>query len=128
MLGRKPIERSSNQCELVDFKSKRRLSQHDKTPRSSRPGINQKSTDLYLLRGTSTYNPNFNRAANHQAINRTVTSGGWLVCYTHGVDDNPGDYNCTPQQLEWMLEQAVTSGSRLLHVADAYDVVNGNKQ
>ncbi|MCG8038538.1 MAG: polysaccharide deacetylase family protein [Candidatus Thiodiazotropha taylori] len=123
-LGGKPIEHFSYPFGLVDFKSKRRLSQHYKTLRSSRPGINQKGTDLYLLRGTSLYKPSFDRAAIQRVIDNTVTSGGWLVFYTHGVDDNPGDYDCTPQQLEWVLEQAVASGARILPVSDAYDLIN----
>ena len=126
-LGGKPIEHFSYPFGQLSFKSKKLLSPHYKTMRSSRPGINQKGADLYLLRGTSIYNPSFDKSAIQRIIDETVISGGWLVLYTHGVDDNPGDYDCTPQQLEWVLEQAVASGARLLPVADAYDVINSAK-
>ena len=47
----------------VGFNVKRLLANNYKTMRSSRPGINQLTTDLYLLRAISIYNPTFDKKA-----------------------------------------------------------------
>lgn len=120
----KPIQHFSYPFGLVSFKAKKLLSKHYKTMRSSRPGINTDPSDLYLLRATSIYNPSFNRSSMAELISTTVRQGGWLVLYTHGVDGNPGAYDCTPEQLDWVLGQAVNSGARILPIADAYDIVS----
>jgi peptidoglycan/xylan/chitin deacetylase (PgdA/CDA1 family) len=123
-IGGKPIEHFSYPFGQVSFKAKKLLSKHYKTMRSSRPGINTKSTDLYLLRATSIYNPSFSRSSLKTIIDETIEKGGWLILYTHGVDDNPDQYDCTPEQLDWVLEQASASEARILPVADAYQLIH----
>jgi hypothetical protein len=39
---------------------------------------------------------------------------GWLVLYTHDVDDSPSAYGCTPGLLQAAVEAAVESGAELL--------------
>ena len=120
----KQIQHFSYPFGLVSFQAKKRLSKHYRTMRSSRPGINTKRSDLYLLRATSLYSPGFKKPALSNIIKEAVKQGGWLIIYTHGVSDNPGPYDCTPEQLDWTIGQAVESGARILTVADAYDTVS----
>ncbi|MES9833248.1 MAG: polysaccharide deacetylase family protein [Candidatus Thiodiazotropha sp. DIVDIV] len=120
----KPIQHFSYPFGLVSFKAKKLLSKHYKTMRSSRPGINSDNSDFYLLRATSIYNPSFSKSTMSETIAETIKRGGWLVLYTHGVDDNPGPYDCTPEQLDWVLTQAVASGARILPVTEAYDIIS----
>jgi peptidoglycan/xylan/chitin deacetylase (PgdA/CDA1 family) len=123
-LDGKPIEHFSYPFGLVSLKAKKLLSKHYKTMRSSRPGINSKRTDFNLLRATSIYNPSFNESSMLEIITDTVERGGWLVLYTHGVDNIPAPYDCTPSQLDWVLEKAVASGAQILPVAKAYEVIS----
>jgi peptidoglycan/xylan/chitin deacetylase (PgdA/CDA1 family) len=125
LLGDKPIEHFSYPFGQVSFKAKRLLSPHYKTMRGSRPGINLKNIDLYLLRAISVYNPIFNQPVLTKIIERAVHNGGWLIFYTHGVEDNPDRYDCTPEQLAWVLSEAVKSGAHILSVADAYNLIMG---
>lgn len=122
-LDGKPIEHFSYPFGVVSLKAKKLLSKHYKTMRSSRPGINTYRTDFNLLRATSIYNPSFNESSMLEIITATVEQGGWLILYTHGVENNPEPYDCTPQQLDWVLAQAVASGAQILPVTKAYEAI-----
>ena len=126
MIGGKPIEHFSYPFGQVSFKAKQLLSKHYKTMRSSRPGVNLKSTDLYLLRATSIYHPTFSESSIKKAIDAAVSSGGWLVFYTHGVEGHPGRYDCTPEQLDWVISESVKSDAHILPVADSYNLITNS--
>jgi peptidoglycan/xylan/chitin deacetylase (PgdA/CDA1 family) len=104
----------------VNFKAKRLLGKNYKTLRSSRPGINQVSTDMYLLRAISIYSATFDKESIKRMIEKAELSGGWLIFYTHGVTDNPDAYSCTPEQFEWLLTQCKASTAQVLPVSQAY--------
>ncbi|MEJ2608841.1 MAG: polysaccharide deacetylase family protein [Candidatus Thiodiazotropha sp.] len=123
LIGEKPVEHFSYPFGQVSFKAKQLLGKHYKTMRSSRPGINTTDTDLYLLRAISIYHSKFSKPTMQNIINDTLNKGGWLVFYTHGVDDNPGDYDCTAEQLDWVINQSVKSGAHILPIVDAYNLI-----
>lgn len=127
LLGGKKIEHFSYPFGQVSFAAKRLLSRHYKTMRSSRPGINSNLSDLYLLRAISIYNPTFNRGSIQSAIDTVVANGGWLIFYTHGVDESPDAYSCTPEQLDWVLARSMESGARMLPVSTAYELITGHQ-
>jgi len=104
----------------VNFKTKKLLSKKYRTMRSSRPGINLGLTDLYLLRATSIYSPTFDKKNIKLIIEKNRRYGGWLIFYTHGVADKPDNYSCTPDQLEWVIQQCEKSNAEILPIAGAY--------
>ncbi|HEB87259.1 MAG TPA: hypothetical protein ENI68_09645, partial [Gammaproteobacteria bacterium] len=110
----------------VNFKAKRLLGNNYKTLRSSRPGINQVSTDMYLLRAISLYSDRFDKESIKQVIRKAEHSGGWLIFYTHGVSDNPDAYSCTPEQFEWLLDQCKSSKAEILPISEAYTSIIAN--
>ncbi len=120
IIGPDSIEHFSYPFGQVNFKAKKLLSKKYKTMRSSRPGINLGLTDLYLLRATSIYNPSFNKGSIKAVIEKAQRHGGWLIFYTHGVADEPDNYSCTPDQLEWVIQQCKKSDAEILSIADAY--------
>jgi peptidoglycan/xylan/chitin deacetylase (PgdA/CDA1 family) len=124
ILDGKRIEHFSYPFGQISFQAKRLLSGHYKTMRSSRPGINLARSDLYLLRAASIYAPSFDIEAIDSLIKRTVRRGGWLIFYTHGVDENPDSYSCTPEQLNRVIDRSKVSGARILPVSDAFETIN----
>lgn len=104
----------------VNLKAKMLLGKNYKTMRSSQPGINQKLTDMYILRAVGIYNPTFDKEKISNLINRLKQNGGWLIFYTHGVTCNPDAYSCTPDQFEWIIKQCKLSNARILTVSKAY--------
>jgi len=117
------IEHFSYPFGQVNFKAKRLLGKSYKSMRSSRPGINQLSVDMYLLRAISVYNDTFDKGYLQHAIDKVENSGGWLIFYTHGVTDNPGAYSCTPEQFSWLLERCASSMAEVLPVSEAYTAI-----
>jgi len=118
-----PVEHFSYPYGQVSFKAKKLLSRHYKTMRSSRPGINTNTSDLYLLRAESIYNPTFSKKHIQQLIKSTERDGGWLIFYTHGVTGDPDAYSCTPEQFEWVTNQCRNSSAWILPISDAYQHV-----
>jgi len=123
LLGGPPVEHFSYPFGQVSFAAKTLLSKHYKSMRSSRPGINVSPTDLHLLRATSVYAPNFDKDAIKRAIELAEHHKGWLIFYTHGVQSNPGPYDCTPDQLDWVVQQSIHSTAEILPVSKAYAMI-----
>ena len=59
-------------------------------------------------------------------IDRNSTARGWLILATHDVDDRPTPYGCSPEFFDQVVRHVVKSGSRILPVADALDVLQGS--
>ena len=125
-LGPIKIDHFSYPFGQVNFKLKSLLARDYKTMRSSRPGVNFGATDLYLLRATSIYNPTFNKDVIKACIEKTERYGGWLILYTHGVENRPDNYSCTPDQLAWVIRQCIKSTAQILPVSEAYTRIVSN--
>ena len=123
--GGEAIEHFSYPFGTINFKAKKLLSQIYKTMRSSQPGINKSIINLYLLRATCIYNSSYNEQYLKNIIMEAVRSRGWLIFYTHGVDQNPDDFSCTPEQLNYLLEASVNSSAEILPVDRAYKKIMG---
>ena len=123
ILGPIAIEHFSYPFGQVSFKEKELLAENYKTMRSSQPGINKSLTDMYLLRATSIYDPTFDRQVISNVIRQAEQIGGWLILYTHGVEQNPDNYSCTPEQFDWVLQQCSNSSAEILPVDQAYNKI-----
>lgn len=108
---------------LVSFEEKRLLSELYDTMRSSRPGLNVGEIDLFLLRSVCIYSKQFDRAEMIEVIKEAVDKRAWLIFYTHGVQDSPGAFDCTPLEFEWLVEQCVATGADILPVNEAYKII-----
>ncbi len=82
-------------------------------------GANYASADLYALRAQSLYSTNNNLDYLQHLIRQTAEQGGWLILYTHEVDDSPGPWGCKPEQLRQLLECAQQQGSQILPIRRA---------
>ena len=54
-----------------------------------------------------------------RAFDEAVTTGGWLIFYTHDVADTPSPWGCTPGLLRHALEAAKTRNMPMVSVAEA---------
>lgn len=127
ILGGSLIEHFSYPFGQVNFEEKRLLAQQYKTMRSSRPGLNSGATDLHLLRATSIYSPSFDKAEIKNVIKKAVDVGGWLIFYTHGIEESPDAFGCTPEQFEWVLQECVASGAEICPIDSAYKKIIGSR-
>jgi peptidoglycan/xylan/chitin deacetylase (PgdA/CDA1 family) len=89
--------------------------------RGIQPGINEKVPDYGELRANKIYATQFDQAKLRDLIDRNFALGGWLIFYTHDVQDSPSAFGCTPAQLESVVEYA----ARRMPIFPVRDVVSG---
>jgi peptidoglycan/xylan/chitin deacetylase (PgdA/CDA1 family) len=56
-------------------------------------------------------------------IGRNRDARGWLILATHDVSDNPTPFGCTPAFCEGVVRHAMSSGARILPVAEAVELL-----
>jgi peptidoglycan/xylan/chitin deacetylase (PgdA/CDA1 family) len=104
-------------------RTKRIVGQRFACARGGGQAFNVGKTDLnylraYFLEKTRDDPDDIKRLIEHNRV-----AGGWLIIATHDVSDAPTPYGCTPDFFEDIVECAVRSGSRIVPVAEALDVL-----
>jgi peptidoglycan/xylan/chitin deacetylase (PgdA/CDA1 family) len=90
--------------------------------RSSRgilPGVNNGIVDLQFLRAMPLTEEHIDRDAIDRAFDEAVAKNGWLIFYSHDIEDAPSPYGCTPQLLRHALDAAARRNIPALSVAGA---------
>jgi peptidoglycan/xylan/chitin deacetylase (PgdA/CDA1 family) len=96
------------------------LARRFRSSRSIMPGINRGPTDPDYLKAVEIKRES--RLEMLQAwIDEAVAHRGWLVFFTHDVQDEPGIYGCRTGWLESLIERAVDKGAEVLTVDAALD-------
>lgn len=107
----------------VNLTAKKTLFGDYLTLRGTRPGINHGSTDVKMLRAVDIYSSSFDKPHIARWIEKNAALNGWLIFYTHGIDDAHDDWGTTPSDLRWVIQECKNAGGLILNVADAYDKV-----
>jgi len=97
---------------------KRVVGRHYRNARSTLEGINSGSIDLLLLKATRIYERLGNLPHLLEQIAKVRDEGGWLIFYTHDVEEPPSPYGCTPRMFRQLVEASVASGCNVLPVRD----------
>jgi peptidoglycan/xylan/chitin deacetylase (PgdA/CDA1 family) len=108
----------------VSLTAKRALGAKFSSCRGIRPGINYGTVDLAELLAVWIYSVDFNEAGMRRLIDRTKSVGGWLIFFTHDVDDVPSRFGCKPIQLEAVVSYA-SKGTAILPVRDVIKQLRG---
>ncbi|MBL8330599.1 MAG: polysaccharide deacetylase family protein [Rubrivivax sp.] len=82
-------------------------------------GLNVGETDLNLLKSCRLYEGVLTPAAVTALLEDAARQCGWLIFFTHGIEDQPTEYGCTPQLLEHALSAARQAGVQVLTVRQA---------
>ena len=98
---------------------KRLVAKRYTSARGIADGLNVGQVDLSLLRATRLYSGRLSDAQVTELIEENVRRCGWLIFFTHGVDDEPDAFGCTPDLLEHALHMSVQSGAQVLTVREA---------
>jgi peptidoglycan/xylan/chitin deacetylase (PgdA/CDA1 family) len=78
--------------------------------RSIYPGVNGKSYDRAALKANKIYHSAFNREDIDSLIRRAKEEKGWLIFYTHDVQDHCSPFGCTTKELEYVINESLRSG------------------
>lgn len=88
--------------------------------------VNTGRADMNQLRSVGMERKSFDRIDFDAHIAETVANKGWLIFYSHDVDEDPTAYGCRPGQLEDMIARVKAAGIEILPVKDAAArIVNG---
>lgn len=115
-----PIEHFAYPRGKVTRAAKVALGRDYRTLRGVYSGINSGSVDLTMLRANRIYSDTLDLAALADLIRENEERAGWLILYTHGVQDNPDAWSTSPGDLLKVVRMCKASKSRVLTVREAY--------
>lgn len=96
-----------------------------RTSRSVLPGVNSGTVDLQYLRSSPLIDREIDADGIDRAFDEAVATNGWLVFYSHDVEDEPSRYGCTPALLRHALDAAARRKIPALSVAGALRFAGG---
>ena len=101
------------------LRSKKLVSKHYVSGRVNFGGVQIGAADLSALRAQPLYEHLLNSEAMPSLMDNVASRNGWLILYTHDIDDSPSRYGCTPSLLRSAVQQAIKSGCKVLPVNEA---------
>jgi peptidoglycan/xylan/chitin deacetylase (PgdA/CDA1 family) len=87
--------------------------------RGIRKDINAGLVDLAMLNAIPLEHRRWVPKEIDAAVARAVDRTGWLILFTHDVDDAPTPFGCTPQMLEYALAAIAGAGIEMIPVRQA---------
>lgn len=96
---------------------KRALRSCYRSLRGNSRGINRHKIDMACLRSVSLYSATLRRDDIQGLIDDCASNGGWLIFYTHGVDDvAPDQFDITSDDFRWVVESCRRTEAQILSV------------
>ncbi|HEY1559399.1 MAG TPA: polysaccharide deacetylase family protein [Caulobacteraceae bacterium] len=89
------------------------------TCRGITPGVNFGVADLGLLRAVALYDETRDDRAVEALFERAQATNGWLIFYTHDVQDRPTQYGASIDQLRHAVRLALDRGFEILTIRNA---------
>jgi peptidoglycan/xylan/chitin deacetylase (PgdA/CDA1 family) len=99
--------------------AKRRLQSRFLTCRGITPGVNAGRIDLGLLKAVDVSGASRNDARIADWIAANIKRSGWLIFFTHDVQDAPTPYGARPDEFRGIVKAALASGATCLTVGAA---------
>lgn len=93
-----------------------------KSGRSVYNGINTDMTDLNCLKGIRLYE-SIDLKETIRTINKAMETGGWIIFYTHDVEQNPSRNGCTPGYFESVVKYCCEKKLNVLPVKRVLEMV-----
>lgn len=102
-----------------DLRAKREAASRFVTSRLTGGGVQVGRVDLNALRSQALYSDHIDAPTVRTLIQQTHEQGGWLIFYTHDVEDAPSRWGCTPARLQHAIATAQELGCLVLSVEEA---------
>ena len=103
----------------VSARVKALAAEHYATARGIRPGVNINPIDLALLKAMPLESRSWTAPAMEDLAWEAARTNGWLILFTHDVDETPSPYGVTPGMLSHALDIALGHGLLILPVGAA---------
>ena len=105
----------------MDLSSKRIASQKFRSSRITGGGIQVGTADLNRLRTQNLYQQAITQERIDALTAEVANKKGWLIFYTHDVEENPSRWGCTPKLLSGAIQSALNIGCKVMSVAQAIE-------
>jgi peptidoglycan/xylan/chitin deacetylase (PgdA/CDA1 family) len=99
--------------------------------RSSRgieEGINAIGTDLCNLKTVKLYEGKYPLEYIFQKIKEAEETKGWLIFYTHDVDEKYTDWGCSPAYFEAVVQECARRNITVATIDQALNLIEGNSK
>ncbi|WP_169546204.1 polysaccharide deacetylase family protein [Sneathiella aquimaris] len=105
----------------INMRAKKEAAREFATARGIANGINVSKIDLACLKANALYADDVSRGVITELIDQTIRDSGWLIFYTHDVDENPTKYGITPELLKFAAEYAKNKGCSIRPISDVVE-------
>lgn len=95
------------------------LTNHYRTCRSNDSGVNVGKTDLNNLKSYRLYQRDYSLEIIYKQLEEFSKTGGWLIFYTHDVQENYSQYGCSENYLESVVKKCDALDLTVLSIKDA---------
>ena len=102
---------------------KKFISGRFRSARGIEEGINLEKTDLYNLKTVKLYEQRYSLDYIFKKITETIESRGWLIFYTHDVQENPTEWGCSPEYFEAVVKKCSELNIKVLTVKEALNQI-----
>lgn len=100
-----------------------------RSARSIEPGLNQGTIDLNNLKTISLYEKvTVIEKIKQEILPQLEAEGGWLILYTHDVQEDYSPYGCSPRYFQEALEACISTKIPILTVDEALDTLGVAKK
>jgi len=98
---------------------KKFISERFRSARGIEEGINRGRTDLFNLRTVKLYENRYSLEYIYRKIEEAKKDGGWLIFYTHDVQDDPTEWGCSPPYFEAVVKKCKEANIKVLTINEA---------
>ena len=103
---------------ILSLQRKLQLQQIFASCRGIFPGVNRGVVDLVHLRAVEVYDRTIDWPVIERLLKVATRSNGWLIFYTHDVDEDPSWIGCSPRLLDLVAERAIANGCEVVTIRD----------
>lgn len=105
---------------------KKFTSEHFRSARGIQEGINLKNTDLCNLKTIKLYEGKHSLQHIFEKISEVEQNNGWLIFYTHDVQDNYTEWGCSPAYFEAVVRECSKRGITVATINEALNLIENS--
>lgn len=94
-----------------------------RSARGIEEGINAQGTDLYNLKTVKLYESKHSLDYIFRKLDEAEKNNGWLIFYTHDVDEKFTDWGCSPAYFEAVVHDCAKRGITVATINGALDLI-----
>ncbi|USG61313.1 polysaccharide deacetylase family protein [Sneathiella marina] len=107
----------------INLRAKKMISDQFLSGRGISPGLNLGKVDLSCLKANALYEEEITEKSIADLIDAALQRKGWLIFYTHDVQNSPTAYGVKPKTLEFAMDYALRRNCQISSVSEVMSSV-----